>query len=213
MTVYDYSQLEQLWDSAGGPQNLAPTEAAIAEAESSGNSQAYNASGASGLWQILGAVNPADQSNLFDPTVNAHEAVLKYNSQGLDAWETYTNGAYKQFLNGANVPAGANINGSTGTPVSATTTSFNPVDPTTWIPSIIGSAFSTLHITDILERGALMLFGAVLVIIGIVRMTEGGSKSSNSNKQAPTSEEKAPEAVSEAASEAAPEAEVAEVAA
>ena len=211
MTIYTYSQLEQLWDSAGGPQNLAPTEAAIAEAESSGNSLAYNASGASGLWQILGAVDPSDQSELFNPQVNAKEAVLKYNSQGLDAWTTYTSGAYKQFLNGGSVPAGANINGATtsASPQAATTDSFNPLDPTTWIPSIISGVVGSLDLTDILERGALILFGAVLIIIGVVRMTEGGSK--NSNKQSSPAgnapAEQAPEVASEAA-EVAPEAAV-----
>ena len=104
MTQYSYAQLEQLWINAGGSRALAPTMAAIAEAESSGNSNAYNASGASGLWQILGAVNPADQPQLFSPTVNAHEAVLKYNSQGLGAWTTYTSGAYLAFVNGSTTP-------------------------------------------------------------------------------------------------------------
>ena len=79
--------------------------AAIAEAESSGNSAAYNPSGASGLWQILGAVNPSDQSSLFNPQVNAKEAVLKYQTQGLGAWVTYTSGAYKQFLQGSVPPS------------------------------------------------------------------------------------------------------------
>jgi hypothetical protein len=104
MTTYSYAQLEGLWIKAGGPKSLAPLMAAIAEAESGGNSNAYNASGATGLWQILGAVNPADQPNLRDPAVNAREAVLKYKSQGLDAWTTYTSGAYKAFLNGSTTP-------------------------------------------------------------------------------------------------------------
>jgi hypothetical protein len=104
MTTYSYAQLEGLWIKAGGSKALAPLMAAIAEAESGGNSNAYNASGATGLWQILGAVNPADQPNLRDPAVNAHEAVLKYKSQGLGAWTTYTSGAYKAFLNGSTTP-------------------------------------------------------------------------------------------------------------
>jgi len=127
MGDYTYSQLEELWENAGGSAALAPVMAAIAMAESSGNPNAYNASGASGLWQILGAVNPSDQSQLFNPIVNAKEAVLKYQTQGLDAWVTYTSGAYKQFLQG-NVPA------STGTlPANATTTAATSVDPTTAI--------------------------------------------------------------------------------
>jgi cell wall-associated NlpC family hydrolase len=96
--AYSYRQLEQLWVSAGGSKTLAPIMAAIAMAESGGNPDAYNPSGATGLWQILGAVKPADQSRLTDPKVNAREAVLKYKEQSLSAWTTYTSGAYKKFL-------------------------------------------------------------------------------------------------------------------
>jgi hypothetical protein len=103
MTTYSYAQLEGLWTGAGGSKALAPLMAAIAEAESGGNPDARNPSGATGLWQILGAVNASDSSRLTDPQINAHEALLKYKSQGLGAWTTYTSGAYKKYLKG-NVP-------------------------------------------------------------------------------------------------------------
>jgi hypothetical protein len=103
MSDYSYAQLEGLWTGAGGKKSLAPLMAAIAMAESGGNAGARNPSGATGLWQILGAVNISDQSRLTDPQINAHEAVLKYNSQGLGAWTTYTSGAYRKYLKG-NVP-------------------------------------------------------------------------------------------------------------
>lgn len=99
-STYSYGQLKSLWMLVGGPPSLAPTMAAIALAESGGRSNAYNASGASGLWQILGAVNPADQAHLFNPVVNAREALLKYRTQGLGAWVTYTDGSYQKFLQG-----------------------------------------------------------------------------------------------------------------
>jgi Lysozyme like domain len=143
MTTYTYAQLEGLWEQAGGSTALAPIMAAIAMAESGGNSQAYNPSGASGLWQILGAVNPADQGNLFNPQVNAKEAVLKYNAQGLDAWETYTNGAYKQFLQSGiqgvqPVPAGVSPSGtSTPSPGSA--------------PAAPAASYSTLGVGDVIS--------------------------------------------------------------
>jgi len=107
LATYDYAQLEQLWTGAGGPRALAPLMAAIALAESSGNSQAKNPSGASGLWQILGNPFPGDP---FDPQTNARMAVAKYREQGLGAWETYTNGDYKRFLRGSLPP------GTTGAP-------------------------------------------------------------------------------------------------
>ena len=107
MADYSFAQLESLWIQAGGPRAVAPLMAAIAMAESSGNSNAFNPSGASGLWQILGAVNPADQGSLFNPQVNAREAVAKYRTQGLRAWETYTNGDYRKFLPSGYVPPAA----------------------------------------------------------------------------------------------------------
>jgi hypothetical protein len=105
-----YGGLEGLWDRAGGASSLAPLMAAIAEAESGGSPIAHNPSGASGLWQILGLPFPG---NPFDPLTNARMAVAKYKSQGLRAWETYTNGSYRQFLHG-NVPPNAEGGGAGG---------------------------------------------------------------------------------------------------
>lgn len=99
---YSYVQLEDLWVQAGGPPRLAPLMAAIAMAESSGNPNARNPSGASGLWQILGQ---PFAGNVFDPYTNAQMAVWKWKVQGLRAWQTYTNGDYRQYLQrGAYVP-------------------------------------------------------------------------------------------------------------
>jgi hypothetical protein len=124
-TLYTYAQLEGLWINAGGSKALAPTMAAIAEAESGGCSAAYNPSGATGLWQILGAVNPADQNNLYSPQVNAREAVLKYQTQGLNAWATYQSGAYKAFMNGRSTPdlsgIGSGLGSGSGSGSSQTT--------------------------------------------------------------------------------------------
>lgn len=101
--IVSYGGLEGLWDQAGGTRSLAPLMAAIAEAESGGNPLAHNPSGASGLWQILGAPFPG---NVYDPLTNARMAVWKYAHQGLGAWTTYTSGAYRAFLKGG-VPPGA----------------------------------------------------------------------------------------------------------
>lgn len=77
--IYSYSELESLWERAGGPSWAAPQAAQIAECESGGNPQAYNPSGATGLWQILGQVVPG---NLDDPFVNALNAVFKFHESG-----------------------------------------------------------------------------------------------------------------------------------
>lgn len=93
MSDFSQSELANLWVQAGGPATVASLMAAIALAESGGNPDAQNpSSGACGLWQI----NPPE-SGCNDPFTNAQIAVRKYNTQGLGAWEAYTNGSYKQF--------------------------------------------------------------------------------------------------------------------
>ena len=77
--IYSVSQLENLWESAGGPAWAAAHAAEIAQCESGGNASAYNPSGATGIWQILGSVIPG---NLDNPAVNAANAVAKFNASG-----------------------------------------------------------------------------------------------------------------------------------
>lgn len=74
-----YGQLEQLWVSAGGPAWAESHAAEIATCESGGRTNAYNPSGATGLWQILGSVVAG---NLDDPYVNALNAVSKFKASG-----------------------------------------------------------------------------------------------------------------------------------
>lgn len=83
MANYSYDQLQQIWIRNGGPAEWAPTMAAIAIAESNGDPQAKNASGATGLWQtIMGAQGPEFQSqygkaNLTDPNEAAKVAIAQ----------------------------------------------------------------------------------------------------------------------------------------
>jgi len=186
MTVYSYAQLEGLWEQAGGSKALAPVMAAIAMAESGGNSQAYNPSGATGLWQILGAVNPADQGNLFNPQVNAKEALLKYKTQGLGAWVTYTDGAYKKYLQG-NVPPtaitgvqgpppGVAAPGSPGEPGSGGGTGPSASDLT----GLLGPVKNLLHaVATVLDyaftmfqpgQGPRLLFGVAAIVAGLLSL-------------------------------------------
>jgi hypothetical protein len=77
--IYSFSGLESLWESAGGPAWAASHAARIAECESGGNPHAYNPSGATGVWQILGSVVPG---NLYNAYTNALNAVSKFNASG-----------------------------------------------------------------------------------------------------------------------------------
>ena len=170
--LYTYAQLEGLWINAGGSKALAPTMAAIAMAESGGCSTAYNASGATGLWQILGAVNPADQANLTDPSVNAKEAVLKYTSQGLTAWTTYSSGAYKAYMNGATTPD-TNVPGSSSSSPGTSTATVNCVIS---IP-VIGCIMDQTEARALI--GGLMMGVALLIgLVGVAAMAAVGFEKS-----------------------------------
>jgi Lysozyme like domain len=93
------SQLERLWDDAGGPPSEDQMMAAIAMAESVGNQYAYladsNGTNDEGYWAI-NSVNEGTYyptgADRYDPLTNAKAAVAIYNGVGLSAWVTYNNG-------------------------------------------------------------------------------------------------------------------------
>ena len=129
MPNYSYAQLEGLWINAGGPSAVAPIAAAIAMAESGGNSDQvnrtdnYGTQTSWGLWQISDGTHNEPVQNILDPSVNAAQAVQKYNASGWAPWGTYVSGAWRQFFKtgvtpdtnvsvpgGTNSPPGQNIN-------------------------------------------------------------------------------------------------------
>jgi hypothetical protein len=74
-----FAGLEALWVAAGGPAWAEAAAARVAECESGGRANAFNPSGATGLWQILGSVVGG---NLDDPMANARNAVSKFDASG-----------------------------------------------------------------------------------------------------------------------------------
>jgi LysM domain/Transglycosylase SLT domain len=76
------AQVGQLWLNAGGPGWAEYAAEQVSWCESGWNTRAYNPSGASGLWQILGSVVPG---YVFDARVNAANAVAKFRASG-DTW-------------------------------------------------------------------------------------------------------------------------------
>lgn len=90
------TQLEALWEKAGGSPSAAFTAAEVAMAESSGRQYATNAntngSTDMGYWQINNAAHPGQAT--FDPLANAQAAVA-ISSDGTDwsPWVTYQHGA------------------------------------------------------------------------------------------------------------------------
>lgn len=106
---------------AGFPESALAIAVAVAMAESSGRTDAYNgiAPDASyGLWQInmIGNLGPARRAawglssneQLFDPATNARAAYAVSNGgSNWRPWATYTNGSYRRFL--AGVPSGGGM--------------------------------------------------------------------------------------------------------
>lgn len=164
MGNYSYAQLEGLWIEAGGSPAKAPLMAAIAMAESRGNSRARNPSGASGLWQILGAPEGwTGSTNWFDPLTNAKAAVAKEETQGLGAWATYTSGAYRMFLRNNVTPANMaqlTAAGGGGTPpiwetiLGDLTNPANATQNATNSAGLLGGVTGALHVFGDLSSGA-----------------------------------------------------------
>jgi hypothetical protein len=85
--VLTAAQVGALWLNAGGPAWAESKAEEIAFCESGYNPEAYNPSGATGIWQILGQVTDFGES-LTNPSVNAANAVAKFKASGstFSAW-------------------------------------------------------------------------------------------------------------------------------
>lgn len=109
-----FEEAERLASEAGFSPEEAKVMAAIAMAESSGNPEAYNGTGADdsyGLWQMnlkysgpevarrMNSWGITDKSQLYAPPANAQAAYRLYQEQGFNAWSTYNNGDYQKYLN------------------------------------------------------------------------------------------------------------------
>lgn len=109
MSIFSFSQLEDLWIQAGGKVSAAAQAAAVAMAESSGNSDSINPTDNGGkqtswgLWQISDGTHN-QPTNVLDPATNAAMAVAKYNAAGgtfANDWGTYGGAAYTANLSKA----------------------------------------------------------------------------------------------------------------
>lgn len=93
------SQIEQVLQSVGMPDPH--LMAAIAMAESGGRAGVVNSIGAKGWFQIIPSTAEAfglDYNRLDNPVYNSMGAKKILAGQGLGAWEAYTNGAYRQYM-------------------------------------------------------------------------------------------------------------------
>jgi hypothetical protein len=177
--IYDYAQLEGVWIQAGGNAQYAPMAAAIAMAESGGNSQASNTNNNSsvdrGLWQINSSNG---SSSSFDVMTNARGAVsISSNGTNWRPWCTaYSDGAcgtnggtyqgagspYLRFLQFGIAP-------DNSVPINATNAQAN--QPATLT--------SSTGITDPISEGIKLVIISILnpviqAVAGILGITAGG---------------------------------------
>lgn len=169
-----YAQLEGLWVNAGGSSGSAPVAAAIALAESGGNPTSHNPrppDDSYGLWQInmLGSMGPSrraayglkSNTDLYDPATNARVAVaMSGKGSNFKPWSTFTNGAYKKYLNGS-VPPDLNAPSPQG--------GASP-DQGGVVQADLGSTIADFlaNVGNWLFMGALIVGGAVILIAGMI---------------------------------------------
>jgi hypothetical protein len=124
VATFDHLGLEGLWITAGGFAGDSDVAAAIAQAESGGDSTRINNSaypnlpgyhkpgpGAQpeysvGLWQINLLAHPQyTAAQMLLPLSNAHAAVaISSDGTNFGPWSTYTSGAYEQYLQAGGTP-------------------------------------------------------------------------------------------------------------
>lgn len=178
MSKYTYSQLEDLWTQAGGNPASAAMAAAIAMAESGGNSDSThsNSNGTidRGLWQINSI--HGSQSTL-DPLANAKAAVaISQNGTTWRPWCTaWSNGncsgsyqgvgsPYLKFLSGSGQGT-TNTAGRGGSDLPGTTSSGSPIPG---LDAIGGTANSVIHTLGVWGLyGGMTFLGTLLTIVGI----------------------------------------------
>ncbi len=108
----NFAELIALAERAGFSRSQAVVMAAIAKAESGGqvgiDNAGLNKDGSVdyGLWQINSSHGFDPQRLTTDPLYNAKAAFKVFSGQGLDAWVTYSNGSYQQYLDHARQAAG-----------------------------------------------------------------------------------------------------------
>lgn len=159
---FSFAQMEGLWDSAGGDPKLAPLMAAIGENESGGYTGAWNSTGATSLWQIEypGSTPPGvTREQLFNPMTNA-KAAVKLSGNTLSGIESNWAGdpALNQKL--PHIPPTNNFppgTGNTGAPGPAPSP----------IPFFGAFANFFSNPVDALERLGLILFGGVILLVGV----------------------------------------------
>lgn len=167
---FSYEGLQNLWIKNGGDPKWAPTMAAIAlGAESGGDPNVQNPSGATGIWQILSSAQSAafnkahPPASMKDPNANARAAIaLLGDGTGISNWGSGTGDAIGTAIqaNGSQpfTPEQARQYATQGAPTNATldsavtTAGSSPqanVPQTVFHPPVVGANVKNFHGYDL----------------------------------------------------------------
>lgn len=187
--AYTFAQLVEYAQQAGFPADQAPTAAAVALAESSGNASATHANGNRstdyGLWQINSVHRDLlAGKNWADPAVNAQMAFRVWSDAGRkwSPWSTYKSGAYRKYLTGGAPAAGsagvggslgsgsATISGGISDPFSGVTAALDGIGTSFQSVAGVASMASKLALPQTWVRIMSGVFGLVLLGFGLVML-------------------------------------------
>jgi hypothetical protein len=183
---YNYAQIEGIWTQAGGLPGAAPIAAAIAMAESGGNTTATdndsNGTVDRGLWQI-NSVHGAQST--YDVMGNARAAIaISNNGTNWAAWTTYSSGAYRRYVQTGIPP-------DTSAPINATNAAVNQntatltgafgvpglpsiLDPTQWFGAAAGGVSESLIKFFMQGLIVTVLNPMIQLAAGVAGITAGG---------------------------------------
>jgi Transglycosylase SLT domain len=173
-----------------------PVVAAQIEEESGFNPNAVSPAGAEGIAQFLpstyesvgGTGSLFNAQNELQPYItltdenldwsggNVEQALAAYNA-GQSNWQAGI-GYAETILSNAGLPTTETVSTppdvDTNTPggtQQAQTTSFNPLNPLSWL-----DLFGSGDVTDYLERFGLIVFGGAMILVGLWMLTSGKAK-------------------------------------
>jgi hypothetical protein len=178
MSTLTPDQLSQYASNAGFSGFSKDVIVAIAQAESGGNTEAYNSNdpygGSYGVLQINGAhfqSGTTTKSCALNPAC-AFKFAFGLSKGGTDfsAWGTYTSGSYRQFMSG--MPSGSgqilsNLLSSNSNNSSSSTCA--PWD----IPGVAQDAISSFFGSDFFTQVMIVTVAVILALIGIVVLVFG----------------------------------------
>ena len=178
MSTLTPDQLSQYAANAGFSGFSKDIIVAIAQAESSGNTEAYNSNdpygGSWGVLQINGAhfqSGTTTKACALNPQC-AFKFAFGLSKGGTDfsAWGTYTSGSYKQYMSGIPSDSGqalSNLLSGIGSNSSSSTCA--PWD----IPCTVQEAMSSFFGSDFFTQAMIVIVAVILGLIGVVVLVFG----------------------------------------